>query len=116
MLNKVQFNKKLRQITTGILALFMTASSGISKILNQDTRTDRSQMHLEDLDIVYTIHDDHMKNVLNSIMKALDSVSLSGEEGYRHFIQLIFYNFATKFQTIEKAEFLTPLPIIDFLS
>ena len=29
--------------------------------------------------------------------------------------QLIFYNFATKFQRDEKAQFLTPLPIIDFI-
>ena len=30
MINKVQFHKKIRQMTTGILALFMTASSGFS--------------------------------------------------------------------------------------
>lgn len=29
--------------------------------------------------------------------------------------QLIFYNFANKFQQQEKAQFLTPLPVIDFL-
>ena len=29
--------------------------------------------------------------------------------------QLVFYNFANKFQEIEKAQFLTPLPIIDFI-
>ena len=185
----------------------------ISKILNQDTRIDRSSMHIEDLDIVYTIQDDKMKNALNSIMRVLDSVSLSNEEGYMHLIQLIamkifdekqrkdhggilkfyinndefyngnvntkdvqkfvlrmkslyqeakgyysnvlgenrifwtqekhikvaneivkqfqdysfvnssnndlyqliFYNFATKFQKDEKAQFLTPLPIIDFI-
>ncbi len=29
--------------------------------------------------------------------------------------QLVFYNFANKFQEIEKAQFLTPLPIIDFM-
>lgn len=182
----------------------------ISKILNKGTKTDRSSLKLDDLDIVYTIQDDNMKNALNSIMRVLDSVSLSGEEGYRHLIQLIamkiydekenseklnfyinndelytgnlndssvqkfvsrmktlykeaksyysnvlkedkifwtqekhvkvaneivkqfqdysftksskndlyqliFYNFATKFQTAEKSQFLTPLPIIDFI-
>ena len=185
----------------------------LAKIINKNTRTDRSQMHIEDLDIVYTIQDDNMKNALNSIMRVLDSVSLSNEEGYmiliqliamkifdekqrkdhggyiqfyinsdelykgnlnipevqkfvsrmkklyseakvyynnilgenkvvwtqeRHvkvaneivrqfqdysfvlssnndLYQLIFYNFATKFQKDEKAQFLTPLPIIDFI-
>lgn len=187
--------------------------NNIEKILNQDTRLDRSTMHIEDLDIVYTIQDDNMKNALNSIMRVLDSVSLSNEEGYMILIQiiamkiydekqrndhggylqffinddeyyqgnlnvkkvqqfisrmkdlyneakiyyrnilgenkinwtqekhvkvaneivkqfqdysfvkssnndlyqLIFYNFATKFQKDEKAQFLTPLPIIDFI-
>lgn len=185
----------------------------IEKILNQNTKIDRSNMHIEDLDIVYTIQDDNMKNALNSIMRVLDSVSLSNEEGYMLLIQLIamkiydekqrdehggylqfyinedeyyrgdlniksvqlfisrmkslydeakiyyrnilgenkivwkqekhvkvaneivkqfqdysfvkssnndlyqliFYNFATKFQRDEKAQFLTPLPIIDFI-
>lgn len=185
----------------------------LEKIINKDDRTDRGKMHIEDLDIVYTIQDDNMKNALNSIMRVLDSVSLADEEGYmilihliamkiydekqrqdhggfmqfyindneyyrdslnnsnvQHFIermktlyseakayynnilgeskivwkqekhvrvaneivkqfqdysfvrssnndlyQLIFYNFATKFQKDEKAQFLTPLPIIDFI-
>ncbi len=185
----------------------------ISKIINKSDRVDRSNLHIEDLDIVYTIQDDNMKNALNSIMVALDAVSLSNEEGYKILIQLIaikiydekqrdehggtlkfyiaddelyagtlnnqnvqkfikrmkdlyseareyysnilydnnvkwdkeehvkvanevvrqfqdysfvrssnndlyqliFYNFATKFQMIEKAQFLTPLPIIDFI-
>ena len=185
----------------------------LSKIINKKEKTDRSQLHIEDLDIVYTIQDDNMKNALNSIMRVLDSVSLSNEEGYMILIQLIamkiydekqredhggyiqfyinddeyyrgslnvanvqtfisrmknlykeakayynnilgenkivwtqekhvkvaneivkqfqdysfvrssnndlyqliFYNFATKFQKDEKAQFLTPLPIIDFI-
>lgn len=185
----------------------------IEKIINQNIKTDRSNMHIEDLDIVYTIQDDNMKNALNSIMRVLDSVSLSDKEGYMILIQLIamkifdekqrdehggylqfyinedelyngnlnvvkvqsfikrmnslykeaklyynnilcenkinwkqpkhvkvaneivkqfqdysfvkssnndlyqliFYNFATKFQRDEKAQFLTPLPIIDFI-
>ena len=185
----------------------------LSKIIKKNDKTDRSNMHIEDLDIVYTIQDDNMKNALNSIMRVLDSVSLSNEEGYMILIQLIamkiydekqrqdhggtikfyinqdeyytnslndskvqtfitrmkklydeakvyyrnilgdnnikwerekhvkvaneivkqfqdysfvrssnndlyqliFYNFATKFQKDEKAQFLTPLPIIDFI-
>lgn len=185
----------------------------IEKILNKNTSSDRSTMHIEDLDIVYTIQDDNMKNALNSIMRVLDSVSLGNEEGYMILIQtiamkiydekqrddhggylqfyinddelyqgnlnnknvqkfimrmkelyneakiyyrnilgenkitwvqekhvkvvneivkqfqdysfvkssnsdlyqLIFYNFATEFQKDEKGQFLTPLPIIDFI-
>lgn len=185
----------------------------LSKIFNKNSKLDRSNMHIEDLDLVYTIQDDNMKNALNSIMRVLDSVSLSNEEGYMILIQLIamkiydekqrqdhggtikffinddefykgslneskvqkfiirmknlykeariyysnilsdnnikwerekhikvaneivkqfqdysfvrssnndlyqliFYNFATKFQKDEKAQFLTPLPIIDFM-
>lgn len=61
----------------------------ISKIINKNEISDRSNMKIEDLDIVYTIHDDNMKNALNSIMRILDSVSLSNQEGYMHLIQLI---------------------------
>lgn len=61
----------------------------ISKIINKKEGGDRSNLKLEDLDIVYTIHDDNMKNALNSIMIVLDSVSLSNQEGYMHLIQLI---------------------------
>lgn len=61
----------------------------ISKIINKSEIEDRSNLKIEDLDIVYTIHDDNMKNALNSIMRVLDSVSLSNQEGYMHLIQLI---------------------------
>ena len=61
----------------------------ISKIINKEDISDRSNLKIEDLDIVYTIHDDNMKNALNSIMRVLDSVSLSNQEGYMHLIQLI---------------------------
>ena len=61
----------------------------IVKILRNPSKNDRSSMHIEDLDIVYTIQDDNMKNALNSIMRVLDSVSLSNEEGYMILIQLI---------------------------
>lgn len=185
----------------------------LAKIINKNSKKDRSDMKIEDLDIVYTIQDDNMKNALNSIIRVIDSVSLSDEEGYMILIQLIamkiydekqrqdhggniqfyinedecyrgslnvievqsfinrmkklydeaksyynnilgenkivwkqekhikvaneivkqfqdysfvcssnndlyqliFYNFATKFQVKEKAQFLTPLPIIDFI-
>lgn len=185
----------------------------IKKILNKNGKTDRSQLRIEDLDIVYSIQDDNMRNALKSIMVVLESVSLGNEEGYMILIQmiamkiydekqrldhggflrfyinddeiyqsdlnnenvqkfiermtglyneakiyysnilgenkvnwkqykhvkivneivmrfqdysfvrssnndlyqLIFYNFATEFQKVEKAQFLTPLPIIDFI-
>lgn len=185
----------------------------LEQVIGKDNKSDRGTMHIEDLDIVYTIQDEHMKDALNSIMIALESVSLADEEGYmllihliamkiydekqrekhggymqfyinddeyfkdslndrnvQRFIkrmkelykeakayynnilgeskivwtqeshviaaneivkqfqdysfvrssnndlyQLIFYNFATKFQNDEKAQFLTPLPIIDFI-
>lgn len=61
----------------------------IKKIVNKKDISDRSNLKIEDLDIVYTIHDDNMKTALNSIMKVLDSVSLSNQEGYMHLIQLI---------------------------
>lgn len=43
----------------------------IVKILRNPSKNDRSSMHIEDLDIVYTIQDDNMKNALNSIMRVL---------------------------------------------
>lgn len=61
----------------------------LAKIINKNEKTDRSQLHIEDLDIVYTIQDDNMKKSLNSIIHVLDSVSLSNEEGYMILIQLI---------------------------
>ena len=61
----------------------------LSKTIKKDAKTDRGTMRIEDLDIVYTIQDDNMKNALNSIMRVLDSVSLSNEEGYMILIQLI---------------------------
>ena len=61
----------------------------IDKIIHQDNKNDRSKMRIEDLDIVYTIQDDKMKNALNSIMKALNSLSINNQEGYMILIQLI---------------------------
>lgn len=61
----------------------------ISKLINKKCTSDRSKMKIEDLDVIYTIHDDNMKIALNSIMRVLDSVSLSNQEGYMHLIQLI---------------------------
>lgn len=63
--------------------------NNLEKIINKGHITDHSQMHIEDLDIIYTIQDDNMKNALNSIMQVLDSVSLSNQEGYMILIQLI---------------------------
>ena len=47
----------------------------LAKIINKNEKTDRSQLHIEDLDIVYTIQDDNMKKSLNSIIHVLYSVS-----------------------------------------
>ncbi|MBO6070202.1 MAG: SAM-dependent DNA methyltransferase, partial [Succinivibrionaceae bacterium] len=58
-------------------------------------------LHIEDLDVVYTIQDDNMKNALNSILCALDSVSLSNEEGYMILIQLIAMKIYDEKQRLE---------------
>lgn len=63
--------------------------NNLEKIINKGHISDHSQMHIEDLDIIYTIQDDNMKNALSSIMQVLDSVSLSNQEGYMILIQLI---------------------------
>lgn len=61
----------------------------ISKILNQGITLDKSKLKIDDLDMVYTIHDDNIKNSLNLILRSLESVSLCNEEGYMDLIQLI---------------------------
>lgn len=63
--------------------------NNLEKIINKGHISDHSQMHIEDLDIIYTIQDDNMKNALSSIIQVLDSVSLSNQEGYMILIQLI---------------------------
>lgn len=59
------------------------------KILSQGRTRTKNKLKLEDLDTVYTIHDENIKNALNNILRVLDSVSLYNEEGYMHLIQLI---------------------------
>lgn len=61
----------------------------ITKIMSQGTLNNKSKLKIDDLDMVYTIHDDNIKSSLNSILRALESVSLCNEEGYMHLIQLI---------------------------
>lgn len=56
----------------------------------------------------------HIK-VANEIVKQFQDYSFV-RSGNNDLYQLIFYNFATKFQKDEKAQFLTPLPIIDFMA
>ena len=55
----------------------------------------------------------HVK-VVNEIVKQFQDYSFVRSSN-NDLYQLIFYNFATKFQKDEKAQFLTPLPIIDFI-
>lgn len=62
--------------------------------------------------IVWT-QEKHVK-VANEIVKQFQDYSFVRSSN-NDLYQLIFYNFATKFQKDEKAQFLTPLPIIDFI-
>ncbi len=55
----------------------------------------------------------HVK-VANEIVKQFQDYSFVRSSN-NDLYQLIFYNFATKFQKDEKGQFLTPLPIIDFI-
>lgn len=50
---------------------------------------ERDELKVEDLDTIYTITDENIKNSLNLILRTLDSVSLFNEEGYLILIQLI---------------------------
>ncbi|WP_195336308.1 HsdM family class I SAM-dependent methyltransferase [Paraclostridium bifermentans] len=61
----------------------------INKILNSNIKYDKSKLKVEDLDIVYTINDENIKNSLSNILRMLESVSLFNEEGYLILIQLI---------------------------
>lgn len=61
----------------------------ITKILNKDIKYDKSKLKVEELDIVYTINDENIKNSLSNILRMLESVSLFNEEGYLILIQLI---------------------------
>ena len=67
---------------------------------------------LETNKIIWT-QKEHIK-ISNEIVKQFQDYSFvlsSNNDLY----QLIFYNFATEFQKDEKGQFLTPLPIIDFI-
>jgi type I restriction enzyme M protein len=44
---------------------------------------------IEDLDVVYTVHDDRIKGALSRILRALDRLSMVDEEGYMILIQLV---------------------------
>ncbi|VIG08812.1 type i restriction enzyme m subunit [Clostridioides difficile] len=59
------------------------------KISNDKKVSEKKNLKVEDLDIVYTINDQNIRDSLNYILKVLDSVSLFNEEGYLILIQLI---------------------------
>ncbi|MGG4335956.1 HsdM family class I SAM-dependent methyltransferase [Priestia aryabhattai] len=56
---------------------------------NEGIQVEKSELKVEDLDIVHTITDENIRNSLNQILRTLDSVSLFNEEGYLILIQLI---------------------------
>lgn len=62
--------------------------------------------------IIWT-QENHVK-VANEIVRQFQDYSFVRSSN-NDLYQLIFYNFATEFQKAEKAQFLTPLPIIDFI-
>lgn len=71
-------------------AYFLVPSfNDLIKIKNKDLRISKKDLKIEDLDIVYTINDQNIKDSLSFVLKSLDSVSLFNEEGYLILIQLI---------------------------
>ncbi|WP_461630425.1 HsdM family class I SAM-dependent methyltransferase [Labilibaculum euxinus] len=50
---------------------------------------DPSNKFIEDLDVIFTMNDEGIKNSLANILKSLDSVSLFNEEGYHVLIQML---------------------------
>ena len=70
------------------------------KVNAELTSEDPSKRRIEDLDVVFTMSDEGIKNSLANILKALDSVSLFNEEGYLVLIQM----FAIKIYDEKQAE------------
>lgn len=48
-----------------------------------------SHWKIEDLDVVYTVHDERIKGALSKILRSLDRVSMVDEEGYMILIQMV---------------------------
>lgn len=61
----------------------------LKKIIQGDFFYDLSRRKIEDLNIVFTINDEAIKQALSNILKSLDSVSLFNEEGYYILIQML---------------------------
>lgn len=59
------------------------------KVNSELTSLDPSQKFIEDLDVIFTMNDEGIKNSLANILKGLDSVSLFNEEGYHVLIQML---------------------------
>jgi type I restriction enzyme M protein len=61
----------------------------VKKLLSQNTQTHLADLKVEDLDVVYTINDENIKNSLSQILRTMDSVSMYNETGYLILIQLL---------------------------
>lgn len=59
------------------------------KVNSELTSIDPSGKFIEDLDVIFTMNDEGIKNSLANILKGLDSVSLFNEEGYHILIQML---------------------------
>lgn len=59
------------------------------KVNSKLTTLDPSNKFIEDLDVIFTMNDESIKNSLSNILKGLDSVSLFNEEGYHVLIQML---------------------------
>tara|TARA_B100000378_G_scaffold278838_1_gene283815 strand:- start:94 stop:1527 length:1434 start_codon:yes stop_codon:yes gene_type:complete len=59
------------------------------KVNSKLSTIDVSSRYIEDLDVIFTMNDEGIKNSLSNILKGLDSVSLFNEEGYHILIQML---------------------------
>lgn len=80
--------------------------SQIEKVLKHGLEKKIENRKIEDLDIVYTINDENIRDTLSNILKTLDSVSLFNEEGYHILIQMIAIKIYDEKQADQHGSFL----------
>lgn len=59
------------------------------KLASRNVSGSHAKLKIEDLDVVYTAHDERIKGALSQILRSLDRVSMVDEEGYLVLIQLV---------------------------
>lgn len=62
--------------------------ASLTKLRNRGTSRNITELKVEDLDIVFTINDDNIRQSLSQILRCMDAVSLYDETGYSILIQL----------------------------